>query len=467
MPARKPNAIIFNSSRKFHDMNSKHLRLLVLILLLLLAGIFLQKAQKPRQTVPSETASLVPNLAPSRITEIRLKKGDGPEIRIAKKDGEWQVENLWGSRADGKKIEGFLALIADLKGELRTNDSALFADFGIRDDEGLHLIFLEGSSKKTHLVIGVRSSRLKEIFVRHALASAVYAASTDLLLNLGIYNDLKDAQLDANTWADLSFFSVPREQIDRIEIKEGTADWREPGSSLPFEKDPRKIEEYLEGLLSAKASGISDPQGGDYGFAAPFWEIRLTLKDGTSRSLLAGSKKEDDGGSRYFKRSDAATVYFAPDSVLRRIKSDESRFIRNNPLGIETPERVNRISIKTAQENISLIPAREPRKGLKNYLEVLKTFRVLRLPDPRAKTQKQKRGESRLEIEVEGKPLVSISCNAPEGEKAKESVCVNEANGIPFMVSEMTFGALFEDLADLKEGAPEPPSGTEPRVKTE
>jgi len=446
-------------------MTPRQIALLVLVFAALLLGIFIQKTHRPQEIAVQETAALLPAVDIAGIDAIRLKKGEGSEIELVRKNGAWQITNLWNAVSDEKRIAGFLALLSALRGEIRADDAALLEDFGIRDSEALHIFLLENGQEKVHLLAGIKSARLKEIFVRLADSNRVFVASSDLLFNLGIYNNPKDAKLDANAWADLNLFSFNPGEIERIEIKTPSSEWREIGARLPFEKDPAKVREYLDELLSLKASGIENPKAADYGFENPAWELRLVAKSGTAVSVLAGNAKAGDEKSRYFKRSDAPSVYSVSEFALRKIKTGESRFIRANPLGIPDEGPLKRLRIKTPQEILDWNPSEKPGKAMEDYLESLKGFQVLGVPQ---ELRKKPRKDYGLEIEYEGTAPVKIACGSPEGEKSRESVCVNEANGISFTLSETGFESLFGNLDRLKEpsaGAPAPEATPESAPK--
>ncbi|HNV85855.1 MAG TPA: DUF4340 domain-containing protein [Candidatus Omnitrophota bacterium] len=438
-------------------MSARQIFLLVFILLAILAGIVFRSKRHPPELVSEETASIAPGFAPADVREILIRESSD-EIRLVRGETLWQVASLWNAGADQKKIADLLDSVEKLEGEERASGTALFSDFGLGDAEGLHLILKAGPETPLHLILGTKANRLHEIFLRREGDERIFVSSSDLALNLGIYQDPRASKIDPNFWADLSLFSFKPGDVVKAEIREGSAEWREAGSGLPFEKDPKALTKYYESLLAVKAASIADPNGSGYGFETPAWELRLTLSDGSQKTLSVGNPADEKNGGRYVRVSGLNTVFKMSGRALKQIRPDEPRLIRSNPLGIGETSGILRLSVKTPQEKLSLAPKEKSWPELENYVAALRLFGVSRLES--SERDKQKKREYRIEVEQDGLPRAQISCSSLEGEK-EEAFCVNEESKQGFFVAKPVFQSLFEKLESLKPPADKAPEKTQ------
>jgi|GEM_PF-989417 len=439
-------------------MNAKQILILVLVLAALLAGIFLREKHPRPENVAQETVLLAPDFAPPEIREILIQKSPD-EIKLVKNDTLWQVASLWNAKADQKKITDLLESVSKLEGEERANGTALFSDFGVGDGEALHLVLKGSETAGRHFLLGTKTNRWREIFLRRAGEDRIYVSSSDLLLNLGIYQKTQISKIDPNAWADLGLFSFDPDEITKAGFKETGPEWLEPGSDLPFEKDPGKIKKYYRELLTVKAASVADPNGAGYGFETPAWELRLTAADGSEKILSAGNPANGKSAERYVRVSGSNSIFRVPEQTLKQIKPEESRFIRSNPLAIGEISGITGLSVKTPQAKYSLSPKEKSWPGLENYISALKSFRVSKTKF--SDRDKQKKREYQIEVKQDGNPSVKLSCGSLEGEEKEVSFCVNEENKKGFFVSKPVFQSLFEDLDGLRP----PPENTSPQAQ--
>jgi hypothetical protein len=453
-------------------MNPKQIKILLIILGIILVGIFIRSRQVPPEVkLTEETVLLAPELKKAEITSIRIQKKDSADIAITKKDNSWTVPSLWNAPADEKKVTKFMETLSALRGEERANSAEVLPDFGIRDEEAIHLVLFDDSGEKTHLLAGTKNAGWGNLFLRKNGSNKVYIVAVELSALIGVPMNSPEAKLDANQWANRDLFSLDPAQVQKAEIMEGGADWREIGAGLAFETDPAKFQNYVRELLLAKAETLADPQGKNYGLDNPLWQLRLTLKDGSQKTLTVGNSKEESSKDRYAKSSDTGSVFLVSGFTLDRINIDGSRLIRSNPLEIETPEKTVKLSVQTPEKKFELSPKTKTWPGLNSYLEALKSMMISKSG---TSLSKPSTAPYRLEIETEGKPAVKLACAAlPAGDKdkeeQKESLCVNEANNIPFVLSQYVFQNLFEKPEALIEstektplpGTPEPDENTQ------
>lgn len=298
-------------------MNAKQLKILLFVVGFLIAISVLKVLRRAKPEVPTETQALSLRASADAADRITIAKGtQPPAVELRKADGRWTIPSLWDARADAEAVRRLLDTLATLSGEPRGQSAEVFSDFGITDDEALHLAVFEGATETAHALIGTAGAAWQELFLRAATSSTVFLVRSDLLFQLGMFGGVNDATPKAEPWLDLRLFPpVDSDAVQTIEIKEGTADWRAP----PFEGDPAKMNAHLQGLSSIRASSVVDPKGAGYGFDAPAWELRLTMKDTPPMALTVGALIPDSTTDRYAKRSDLPQVYTVSKAALEQL----------------------------------------------------------------------------------------------------------------------------------------------------
>ena len=153
---------------------------------------------------------------------------------MTKTEAGWTVPALWNAPADEKKMKAFMETLSGLKGEERANSTEVLSDFGIRDEEAIHLVLFDETGEKTHLLAGTKNAGRGNLFLRRKGSNKVYLVPAELASQIGISMDSTRAKLDANQWANRDLFSLAPDQVQKAEIKDGSADWREIDAGLAF-----------------------------------------------------------------------------------------------------------------------------------------------------------------------------------------------------------------------------------------
>jgi hypothetical protein len=143
-------------------MKMKNLIILCAVLCIL-AGIVLVK-QRTRPNAPSvdeEQDIIFSPLTLEGITEAVFRFGEwGKEARIVKEADGWKIQSLYGVDAEQSVLEKFLKQLDGLKGELRSDDAGLFADYGIAEGEGVHIILWESAGA---YAFGLSATKIKNL----------------------------------------------------------------------------------------------------------------------------------------------------------------------------------------------------------------------------------------------------------------------------------------------------------------
>jgi hypothetical protein len=438
-------------------MNRKQIVILLGVLGVLLLAVVVKRLAPRPEVYEEEVQSLKIAFSPETATRLVLGKGAGEQDRVElqRANGFWRIPSLWNAKADAEKVERFLGSLSALKGEVRSEADAVLSDYGITDEQALHVTVFQEARPVLHLLLGTAQAGWQQLFIRQANSSTVFLTQSDLLSEMGIYGQVSDTTTPtADVWADLRFLAFSPEAIARVEVKEKGADWQELGGQLPFERDAAKVQTYLQELVNLRAQRVVDPAGTAYGFAEPAWQLRFVKNEGTPVLLTVGAPTAEASTDRYLRVEGAPDVYAVSGYTLDRIKVDGSRFIGEDPLNVGAAKH-DTLTVTVPGNEATAAIQKDRWAGLDEYLQALKTFRVSKtqeLPD-RAKTELNTPYQLTLSG---GSESLTIACEAPVTAETNEIVCINRKKAIPFIVDRPTFQAVFERVERLERPAPAP-----------
>lgn len=436
-------------------MNKKQIVMLLSVLGLLIVAVVAKRLAPRPEVHQQEAQSLEIAFSPETATRLVLSKGLGEQERVElqRTNGAWRTPSLWNAKADTEKVERFLNSLSRLKGEVRSDAEDVLSDFGITDEQALHVTVFQDARPLLHLLLGTAQAGWQQLFVRQANSSTVFLTQSNLLSEMGIWGPVSDAtKPTAEVWADLRFLTFSPEAITQIELKEKGADWQALGGQLPFERDPANVQSYLRQLLDLRAQRVVDPAGTAYGLTEPAWQLRLVRGDGAPVVLTVGAPTAEGSTDRYLRVEETPEVYAVSGYTLDRIKVDGSRFIGEDPLNVGNA-KYDTLTVAVPGKEATAAIEKDRWTGLDEYLQALKTFRVAKtqgLPD-RAKADMAT--PYRLTLSG-GSESLTIACEAPVTDETNEIACINRRNAIPFLVDRPTFQAVFERLERLEHPAP-------------
>jgi len=320
----------------------------VVVALLLLAfakkTILRQEAARQEAQAKRSEIVLIKDLSQSFISRIVVYKGSDEKNKMVvarDKDGNWILESKFGIRAKKDEVDNILNALKDIKGEVRSSDAALFGDFQIKDDQGLHIL-LEGDNGKPikHIVVSFLSPAWNKSFVRLSDINQVLLVNKNIP---GLFNLFeKDAQLNALFLADLKLLTFDPKQIRRIVIKqqkEGFALSKNPSegiasvvwsfeSARPEVADTVKVEEFLQNISNIYATDVMDPGLNTYGFDQPYLRILLEQEQGKIPLELDVGNYLQEENAYYVKVSSQSQVYKVSANHIHKLKVDKAFFLK-------------------------------------------------------------------------------------------------------------------------------------------
>lgn len=331
--------------------------------LCILAGLVLVK-QKTRRDAPSvdeEQDMILSPLTLEGITEAVFRFGEsGKEVRIIKEADGWKIQSLYGVDAEKSVLERFLKQLDGLKGELRSDDASLFADYGIAEGEGVHIILGKDAAPVAHLVVGFKRFGADGNFVRHQGQNKVYAVEENILLEFGMWGEIRVDGFDVKRWFDSRVARFDVEQAAGFRVGEGgtggelvwldltrmEADGQkkwESASAYAFGLSVTKIRNFFRNLGGIRARDVVSVEEAQEAFAGRFWRAQISLAEGNEIAVTRGAKTE--GGQDYYVKVSDQYCFLVPVSVFDNWTRGLGDIFISNPLKIET-ETIDKFEVK-------------------------------------------------------------------------------------------------------------------------
>ncbi|QAT17787.1 hypothetical protein BU251_08670 [Candidatus Velamenicoccus archaeovorus] len=343
-------------------MKFKKLIILFVVLgALVLLAVVKKTVVKPR-AIPFEKAEeatlseLTPRITADFISKVIVYQGRSEAKKVVFSRNaakEWIVENKFSAPARKNVPEELIKYLSGLKGELRTDSKAVFSDFQIADNEGLHIVLVNTADKEAvHLVVGLTKAAWNESFVRVLGAQKVFLVEKNFLMVLGLSSDPK-AELRARSYLDLKIFPGDlAAAADRLEIKAAPAarpfvlkkSGEGPSAAAGWQLDPpdprapvdqARMDEFLRTISDLQARDVMDPNVTTYGFDKPTSTIIVNAK----KKEVAVSYRLEIGNfdaaqkSYYARLVPGNIVYRLPEETAMFLKKDRSFFLQQASKG--------------------------------------------------------------------------------------------------------------------------------------
>ncbi|UCD58452.1 MAG: DUF4340 domain-containing protein, partial [Candidatus Hydrogenedentota bacterium] len=322
--------------------------IIVVIAFVLLSIIYAVQKSRQREVIEGlgYESVVAETLATSDIQGVKcyLAGQEDTAVHLFRQDDGWVVKSKFDAPAKESKVNELIKKLQGLKGELRSSSEDVLSDYGIDDDNALHLVLLdaEGQEKK-RLLVGRQGPNWNEVFVRQAGSNDVYLVGENLRRDFGIHSEENAGPIDSKQWCELTVLSVSGEDLSRIELeaphrrlvlerkeatepvvdsesgeKADTEEQSEPPAKewmvVEPELDETPKESGINRLTAAFANfNVSDvvARGGleSYGLEEPRATCTLTTQAGETYIFQFGDPIPDGDGAHYVRLGDDDLVY--------------------------------------------------------------------------------------------------------------------------------------------------------------
>lgn len=275
--------------------------------------------------------SLFPGLEADQIREITLTSADGKAIKLANRDGSWVLPEADDYPVDGEQVQSLVDGLAALETDsLVTQTSASHERLQVAEDAFERRIDFQTAGGTVYRVYLGTSPRYGVTHVRADGQDEVYLTS-DL--------SAQGAGVEATSWVDTIYFSVPSEEVVAVTVKnaQGTLEFEKEGEAWTMVglAEDETLDEGLVRSLVNRVTSISllRPLGKEgldaYGMQEPkaTVTIRTQSEDGGEKTYLLQVGAQDAQDNSYVVKSSESPYYvrvreFSVQDVVEKARAD-------------------------------------------------------------------------------------------------------------------------------------------------
>ncbi len=317
-------------------MKTKRIIIMAAMLLILIGLRLIQVGQKENRFKEPVLNHMFPVLSLDQVGSFTISAPNGVNIDIRRRADHWIVASKYGHRAKTENLERLVAGLSGLKGEFRSDDPAVLADYSL-DDAGAITLRLSGLAEETlgEVLLGKAVSSRGGCFARQVDAREVYAVEGNVLGSLGIWGDDRDPKV--SFFLDLQAMKVDRGEIDAVTLEHEGAMLHlvkvfepSPADTIPVDRtqydwrlgdtelDKAKADAVAGALATIHARDIIDPSGA-YDFNSSGMRATLQLADGTSRVVEFGRVIDEPERGVTMRILDDRSLYLAQENLPERV----------------------------------------------------------------------------------------------------------------------------------------------------
>jgi hypothetical protein len=359
--------------------------------------LFIQLYEKKKPSTEewqAQQAKVFPEFKPDRVSQIEIKREDGPFLIKKIKEDQWVLDKPRPLRADATEVKGllgeleFLSKIGTVSPE--GGKPVDLPSYGL-DKPQIETSYWTGPSQadKHTFYVGSRRAGGSEVYIRHEGGKEVYMVKGTLLDKLAKpLNELRSKdvfEMDPNAVQRLELRYASGEPIRCF--KEGET-WRLE-SPVADKGDNEKIMAVIHNLRAltiAKEDFITDEETdlGRFGLASP--QLAATVQEkGQQQTLLLGNARDN---KVYAKRLEEPAIFFLKDNNVNPLKKHPNE-LRDKKLATFDPLYVSKVELKTRDQNIVIEKTKEydylitqpvnvlaDRDAFKGFLETVKELQI-------------------------------------------------------------------------------------------
>jgi len=328
-------------------MKSRHLMLLAVAVVALLAVSVFQKTSHRRTVSKSDTAPVLDvNVNVENINRVTVSQGaDSTRVVIERLPDRWVARSAWGHDADERKVTELIEALNALRGEFRSNEASVLSDYGLGPDAPITpvtvTIYGLEWEEIASLEIGTQSPS-GGVFVREPGTDAAFLSRTNILGKLGMWSG--PARPENRVFLNLDVFECDRQDIRTISLFTDSTtlvmekSFAEPDSLGTVDHSTwewvltaperralakTKVDGIMNALTKVQAVDIDDPKANweEYGLWKAPRRVEVGLADGSTFELRWGHARVPIDGQQ-----DGIYVMSSIDQkiwVIRGFKADQ------------------------------------------------------------------------------------------------------------------------------------------------
>jgi len=291
-------------------------------------------AHKRTQAAAQSFVYLTRGIEEDFIASIALYQGDtGKRMVLARAGDGWALTHRSGIAARADRVSAFIENMQNIRGETRGILAESFPDFGIGDDEGVHVILQDASGADlAHLVFGVKVPRLGVVFCRQAGSEETLIADSQVPFNLGIHDP--ESEISDDYFVDWSIYAPVVKEAIRLDVtnpkeKEPFSVIRDQEGAWAFDPprrrkkvDNEEVEKFLRMLSEIEGRGFFEPvEGVDFGLDVPAIRVVATVLGSQEGDLprifdiRVGGRLPEDPDMYFVKVQPQDLIYGIPEKT--------------------------------------------------------------------------------------------------------------------------------------------------------
>lgn len=272
------------------------------------------------------------------VQEVRIARGDEPEIVLQKEAEGWAVAKPVAAKADPQQVRSYLSTLRAMRavGFVDEPQSPPEQKYGLTPPRMTVTLAVGGDRAEKKLLVGGSSedAAKKEIYVARGEGGPVFTVGDHLLTSLG----KKPAD-----FRDKTVLAFDKDKVGSVVLSDAT------GSSFTLEKKDGKwtladageakpkeliIERFVDDLRTLKGTDIASEsaQAAEFGLDQPAVKIELRAADGSPIGTIRAVQRGTGAEKKLFATADGSkTVYTLGDYVFQRIDKRRADFLETPP----------------------------------------------------------------------------------------------------------------------------------------
>lgn len=258
----------------------------------------------------------------------------GETIALARKEGQWVIEQPASFPADGPTVRSLLSTLRTMRAvDFPTDQPADLGRYGLDHPRLKVVLFLGQDQAEKQVWFGSENpDRKTEIYVQTSAIPTVYAVSDWVWRDVNkTVSDLRDKTVLAFDQAKLTSITVARADGTSFRVlRQGGDNWTVEG--VEGKPATNTIRLWVDDVHDLRGYEIATDQPGklaDFGFDPPLLRFELFAeKDQRIGEIRIGSVTNEQGSKEYFAQGSAGpTVFKIRDYVVTRLQKQPQDFI--------------------------------------------------------------------------------------------------------------------------------------------